>query len=66
MPWTDKQVRLFAAAAHNPDIAARHGMQMNKARTMEMEAPPGQRSQAMKGPRVPRKKRNLKDWLKGQ
>ena len=49
MPWTDKQVRLFAAAAHNPDIAAKHGMPMDKARKMEMEAPPAQRSSAMKG-----------------
>ena len=49
MPWTNPQVRLFAAAAHDPDIAAKHHMSMDKARGMEMEASPAQRSQAMKG-----------------
>jgi hypothetical protein len=49
MPWTDKQVRLFAAAAHNPDIAERTGIPMHKARKMEMEAPAAQRSKAMRG-----------------
>lgn len=48
MPWNNAQVRLFAAAGHNPKIAASHDMSMNKARTMEMEAPPAQRNQAMK------------------
>lgn len=48
MPWTDAQVRLFSAAAHNPKIAAKHGMPMHKAREMQMEAPPEQRSRAMK------------------
>ena len=48
MPWTDPQVRLFAASAHNPQIAAKHGMSQSKARGMMMEAPPSQRSHAMK------------------
>ncbi len=48
MPWTNPQVRLFAAAAHSPAIAAKHGMSMGKAREMQMEAPPAQRSAAMK------------------
>lgn len=48
MPWTDAQVRLFAAAAHNPGIAQSHGMSQAKARTMQMEASPDQRSRAMK------------------
>ena len=48
MPWTNSQVRLFAAAAHNPKIAAKHGMTMSKARKMQMEASPAQRSDAMK------------------
>ena len=49
MPFTDKQVRLFAAAAHDPMIAQKHGMGMGKAREMMMEAPRSQRSSAMKG-----------------
>lgn len=48
MPFTNAQVRLFAAAAHQPEIAAKHGMSMGKARDMQMEAPPAQRSAAMK------------------
>lgn len=48
MPWTNKQVRLFAAAAHNPQIAKKTGIPMAKARQMEMEAPKSQRSKAMK------------------
>ncbi len=48
MPWSNAQVRLFAAAAHNPQIAAKHGMSQSKAREMQMEAPPAQRSGAMK------------------
>jgi len=48
MPWTDAQVRLFAAAAHNPGIAQRKGIPMHKGREMEMEASPAQRSRAMK------------------
>ena len=48
MPWNDAQVRLFAAAGHDPKIAAAHGMTMGKARGMQMEASPQQRSQAMK------------------
>jgi hypothetical protein len=49
VPWSDKQVRLFAAAAHNPEIASRTGIPQHKAREMEMEASPEQRSHAMKG-----------------
>lgn len=49
MPWSDKQVRLFAAAAHNPEIAKRTGIAQHTARKMEMEASPEQRSKAMKG-----------------
>lgn len=37
MPWTESQIRLFRAAAHNPEIARSHGMSMGKARTMSME-----------------------------
>lgn len=48
MPWTNAQVRLFAAAAHDPSIAQAHGMSQSKARDMEMEASPAQRSSAMK------------------
>lgn len=48
MPWTDPQVRLFAGAAHNQKIAAKHGMSMGKARDMQMEAPAAQRSGSMK------------------
>jgi len=48
MPWTDAQVKLFSAAAHNPGIAQRKGIPMGKAREMEMEASPAQRSRAMK------------------
>ena len=48
MPWTDKQVRLFAAAAHNPAIAKSSGIPAGTARKMEMEASPAQRSSAMK------------------
>lgn len=49
MPWSPKQVRLFAAAAHNPEIAKRTGIPMHTARKMEMEASPAERSSAMKG-----------------
>ena len=49
MPWTDPQVRGFAASAHNPAIAKRMGIPMEQARKMEMEASPAQRSRAMKG-----------------
>jgi hypothetical protein len=37
MPWTEKQHRLFMAAAHNPAIAASHGIPMEKARQMAGE-----------------------------
>lgn len=48
MPYTDAQVRLFAAAAHSPEIARRKGIPMHQAREMQMEASPEQRSRAMK------------------
>ena len=37
MPWTEKQVRLFRAAAHNPEIAKAHGMSQRKAGEMAAE-----------------------------
>ena len=37
MPWTPAQIRLFQAAAHNPAIAASHGMTQDKARQMASE-----------------------------
>jgi len=49
MPWTNAQIRLFAAAAHNPRIAKKHGMSQDKAREMEMESSHEQRSKAMSG-----------------
>lgn len=48
MPWTNKQVRLFAAAAHDPGISKRQGIPMGTAHKMLMEAPASQRSSAMK------------------
>ena len=37
MPWTEKQHRLFMAAAHNPAIAAAHHMDPAKAAQMASE-----------------------------
>lgn len=37
MPWTPAQHRLFEAAAHNPKIAASHGMSQSKAAQMASE-----------------------------
>lgn len=37
MPWTPKQHRLFEAAAHNPDVAKRVGIPMQKAQQMASE-----------------------------
>jgi len=37
MPWTEKQNRLFRAAAHNPAIAASHHMSQQKAGEMAGE-----------------------------
>jgi hypothetical protein len=48
MPWTDKQVRLFAAASHNSAISKSSGIPQATARKMEMEASHKQRSHAMK------------------
>jgi hypothetical protein len=48
MPWNDAQIRLFAAAAHNPAISKSSGIPQATARKMEMEASHKQRSHAMK------------------
>jgi hypothetical protein len=48
MPFTDKQIRLFAAAAHDKGIAKSSGIPMHKARKMLMESSGKQRSRAAK------------------
>lgn len=47
MPYTDKQVRLFAAAAHSDNIAKRKGISKKQARSMLMESPRKQRKRAL-------------------
>jgi len=37
MPWTEKQHKLFQAAAHNPSIAKRVGIPQEKAAMMASE-----------------------------
>lgn len=37
MPWTAKQHRLFEAAAHDPSVAKRVGIPVNKAKQMAAE-----------------------------
>jgi hypothetical protein len=37
MPWTEKQLRLFRAAAHNPEIAKRTGIKQSDAERMSKE-----------------------------
>lgn len=37
MPWTPAQIRLFQAAAHNPEIARRKGISQEEARRMAAE-----------------------------
>lgn len=37
MPWTAKQNKLFRAAAHNPQIAKKHGLTQAKAAKMASE-----------------------------
>lgn len=37
MPWTEKQHRLFEAAAHNSKVAKRTGIPQGKARQMAAE-----------------------------
>ena len=37
MPWTAAQNKLFRAAAHNPQIARKHGLTQSKARSMAAE-----------------------------
>ena len=34
MPWTEKQLRLFRAVAHNPEIAKRTGIKQSDAERM--------------------------------
>lgn len=50
MPWSSKQIRLFAAAAHDKGIASRSGIPQHKARKMLMESSHKARSRAMKTP----------------
>ena len=47
MPYNKSQIRLFAAAAHNPEIARRKGLKMSQARRLLMENSPKRRKQAM-------------------
>lgn len=37
MPWTPAQHRLFEAAAHNPEVAKRVGIPVDKAKQMASE-----------------------------
>lgn len=37
MPWTEKQHKLFEAAAHNPSIAKKKGIPQAKAKEMADE-----------------------------
>ena len=37
MPWTEKQLRLFRAVAHNPEIAKRTGIKQSDAERMSKE-----------------------------
>jgi hypothetical protein len=37
MPWTEKQNRLFQAAAHDPAVAKRVGIPQDKAKQMASE-----------------------------
>lgn len=37
MPWTEKQHRLFQAAAHNPKVAQRVGIPQDQAKKMASE-----------------------------
>ena len=37
MPWTEKQHRLFEAAAHNPAVAKRVGIKQKDAKRMAAE-----------------------------
>lgn len=37
MPYTEKQIKLFRAAAHDSKIAKKHGMSMHEARKMAGE-----------------------------
>lgn len=47
--WTNKAIRTMAAAAHNPDFAARHGIDQSAAKKItEHKAESGELSRAMK------------------
>lgn len=47
--WSNAQVRLMAASAHDPEIAARRGIKMSVAQEItEEKAKSGQLSKAMK------------------
>jgi hypothetical protein len=37
MPYTEKQNRLFRAAAHDPSIAKKHGLSQSEAKKMAAE-----------------------------
>lgn len=37
MPWTEAQMRLWRAAAHDPEIARRHGISQSRAREFMRE-----------------------------
>ena len=50
MPWTAKQHRLFAAAAHDPEIARRKGLKSSDSRRMAAE-----------GVKSPRPKKTLRE-----
>ncbi len=56
-PGTPRQVRLFAAMAHDPAIAKAHGMSMGRAREMLMATPAKKRSAAMRGLMARKRKR---------
>jgi hypothetical protein len=48
MPYSAKQTGLFMAAAHDPEIAKKHGLSTGKARELAMESPKATRSTAAK------------------
>lgn len=48
MPWTEKQLRLFRAAAHDPAIAAKHGLTQQQAKKMSEEGKRKMYAEALK------------------
>lgn len=50
MPYNPAQIRLFAAAAHNKDIAKKKGIPMEEAHKLLMESSKKKRSAAMRHP----------------